>query len=283
MAADLRLVAHAAERDPHELAVHRPRDGLAERRLADAGRTDEAEDRPLHVPFELAHGEVLDDAFLDLVEVVVILVEHAAGLDRVEPILGPLVPRDVEHPVQVGPDHLVLGGRSRHPLESIDLAGGDRGDGLRQVRVGDALAELLDFGVALAELRLDRLHLLPQHVLPLRVGHLLLGLGLDLSLQLEHVDFARERRRDGVELDDHAVFFEKPLLVLGLHVDQAGQQVRDAQRIVDVADERRGGRARARWPATARGPRAPAAGARGRRPRARSATGSGSGLISAVK
>ena len=110
--------------------------------------------------------------------------------------------------------------------------------GLGQVRVGDALAQLLDFAVALAELGLDGLHLLAQHVLPLRVGHLLFGARLDLSLQLEHVDFARERRRHGVELDDDAVFFEQPLLVLRLHVEQAGQQVRDAQRIVDVADER---------------------------------------------
>ena len=238
VSADLGLVAHAAQRDAHELAVHRSRDGLAEGGLAHAGGTDEAENRPLHVPLELAHGEVLDNAFLDLVEVVVILVEHATRLDRVEPIFRPLVPGDVEHPVQVRPDHLVFGGRRRHPLETIDLARGDRCHGLRQVRVGDALAELLDFGVALAELRLNRLHLLPQHVLPLGVGHLLLGLGLDLALQLEHVDFARERRRDGVELDDHVVFFQQPLLVLGLHVDQAGQQVRDAQRIVDVADER---------------------------------------------
>ena len=38
---DLGLVAHAAERDPHELAAHRPSDGLAEAGLADAGRTDE--------------------------------------------------------------------------------------------------------------------------------------------------------------------------------------------------------------------------------------------------
>ena len=47
VAADLGFVAHAAERDPDELAVHRARDRLAERRLADAGRADEAEDRPL--------------------------------------------------------------------------------------------------------------------------------------------------------------------------------------------------------------------------------------------
>ena len=48
MAADLRLVAHAAERDAHELAAERLRDRARERGLADARRADEAQDRPLH-------------------------------------------------------------------------------------------------------------------------------------------------------------------------------------------------------------------------------------------
>ena len=45
VAADLGLVAHAAERDAHELAPERAGDALAERSLADAGRADEAQDR----------------------------------------------------------------------------------------------------------------------------------------------------------------------------------------------------------------------------------------------
>ena len=49
---------------------------------------------------------------------------------------------------------------------------------------------------ALAELGLDRLHLLAQQVLALRVGHLLLGARLDLALELEDLDLARQRHRD---------------------------------------------------------------------------------------
>ena len=45
VAADLRLVADAAERHPHELAVQRARDRLADRRLAGAGRPDQGQDR----------------------------------------------------------------------------------------------------------------------------------------------------------------------------------------------------------------------------------------------
>ena len=79
VAADLRLVVHAAEADAHELAVHRARDRLAERGLADAGRADEAQDRRLALRRELAHGEIFDDAPLDLVEAEVVLVEDACA------------------------------------------------------------------------------------------------------------------------------------------------------------------------------------------------------------
>src|SRR5262249_6209138 len=47
MAADLGLVMDAAQADADEFPVHRAGDRLAERGLANAGRTDEAEDRRL--------------------------------------------------------------------------------------------------------------------------------------------------------------------------------------------------------------------------------------------
>ena len=122
MPADLGFVAHAAERDADELALHGARDRLAERGLADAGRADEAQDRPFHVAFELPHREVFDDALFDLVEIVVILVEDAARLDRVDAILGDRQPGQLEHPVDVGADHLGLGRRRSHARQAIDLA-----------------------------------------------------------------------------------------------------------------------------------------------------------------
>ena len=45
VAADLGVVAHAAQAAAHELATERAGDRLAERRLADARRADEQEDR----------------------------------------------------------------------------------------------------------------------------------------------------------------------------------------------------------------------------------------------
>src|SRR6185369_6153650 len=73
MAADLGFVVQAAQAEPLELAVGRARDRAAERRLADPGWADETEDRAARVRLELAHGECLDDAGLDLLEPVVVL------------------------------------------------------------------------------------------------------------------------------------------------------------------------------------------------------------------
>jgi len=68
VAPDLGLIVYAAERDAHEVAAGRLRDRLAERGLADARRTDQAQDRPGQLVGALLDGEVLDDPLLDLVE-----------------------------------------------------------------------------------------------------------------------------------------------------------------------------------------------------------------------
>ena len=202
MAADLRLVAHAADRHAHELAPERPRDRLAERGLADAGRPDEAEDLARDLVAELRDREVLDDALLDLVEVEVVVVEHRAGVVEVEVVLGRGVPGQRQDPLEVGADHAVLGGRRRQPLEPAELAVGDLARLLGELQLGEPLAQLVHLGllgVALAELLLDRLQLLAQEVLALALLHLRLHLRLDLRAELEHLDLAREDRRDAAQ------------------------------------------------------------------------------------
>jgi len=52
-------------------------DTLPQRGLAHAGRSDEAQDWTAPLRVQLAHGEVLENAALDLVEAVVVLVEDA--------------------------------------------------------------------------------------------------------------------------------------------------------------------------------------------------------------
>ncbi len=102
--ADLGLVVDAAEAHPDELATHRPGDALAEARLADAGRPDEGEDGAADLVGQGAHREVLEDALLDLLEAVVVLVEDLGGLLDVEQVGRRDVPRQADEPVDVGAD-----------------------------------------------------------------------------------------------------------------------------------------------------------------------------------
>ena len=101
MTANLRFVAHAAERHAHELAAERARDRSAERRLAHTWRPNETENRTIEPLDEREHADVVEHALLHVVEPVVILVEHLPRVRDVEHVVGALGPRQRDDPVEV--------------------------------------------------------------------------------------------------------------------------------------------------------------------------------------
>ena len=99
------------------------------------------------------------------------------------------------------------------------------------------LAKLLDLGalgVALAELVLDRLHLLAQEELALPLLHLRLDLRLDPRPELEDLELAVQDARDVPEplLDAHVL--EQLLLLLGLQAQRRRDEMAERARVVDV-------------------------------------------------
>src|ERR1700730_2920811 len=121
MAANLGLVADAAERQPHELASQGARYRAAERGLAGPRGADEAQDGPLGVALELAHGEELQDALLDLFEIEMVFVEDRAGVLDVKIVAGGNRPWHADQPVEVGRNPGMLGRFGRDHLEPIEL------------------------------------------------------------------------------------------------------------------------------------------------------------------
>ena len=200
------------------------RDRAAERGLADAGRTDEAEDRAAGVGLELAHREELEDPVLDLLDVVVVLVEHLARVLEVEVVLGRLVPGQRDDPLEVGADHAVLGRRGRQALEPRELAVGLLAHLLGKLGRVELLAQLVDLGlhlVGLAELLLDRLELLAQEVLALALVELGLDLRLDLRAERDHLELAGEDLREPAQALADVDLLEQLLLLLGLEPQRA--------------------------------------------------------------
>ena len=90
---DLGLVAHAAQRQADELAARGPGDRLAQRGLAHSRRPHEAQDGPLRAADQAAHCEKLEDALLDLLEAVVVRVEHLFGIGEIPDLAALGLPR----------------------------------------------------------------------------------------------------------------------------------------------------------------------------------------------
>ena len=200
VAADLGLVAHAAQRQAHELAPRRLGDRAAERGLADAGRADQAQDRALQRAGARLHGQVLQDALLDLLQAVVVLLEDLLGLHHVDRLGLGLAPRDRQQPVEVVAHDRGFRRHRAHVAQLLQLALGLGPGFLGQLGLLDALLELDQLVAAvvlLAQLALDRLHLFVQVVLALGLLHLALHAGADLLLDLQHADLALHQ---GVDL-----------------------------------------------------------------------------------
>ena len=125
---------------------------------------------------QLAHGDVLRDAVLDVLQARVVGVEHLTRVDRVEDLVGALAPRHGDEPVEVRADHRRLLALLARALEAVELALGLLAHVVGHAGVGDLRAVLVGDRLVLAQLAADRVHLLAQEVLAL----LLLGAGLDV-------------------------------------------------------------------------------------------------------
>ena len=236
MAADLRFVVEPAQGQAHEGPPQRAGDGLAERGLPHPGRSGETEDRTLRVLAELAHRQVLEDAGLDLVQVEVVVVEDLLRLVDVDG--GPLrhAPRELQHPVDVGARHRVLGGLRRHHAQPLVLLGRGLERLRRHPRLVDPLLQIGQLGVVIvaAQLLLNRLHLLAQVELPLRLLHLGLDLVLDAPPQGEDVQLAHHERGDPLEPLLRVLLLEERLLVRQFDVQVRAEEVDEATGILDV-------------------------------------------------
>ena len=246
MAAHFRLVAHAAERDARELAPQRLGDALPQRRLADARRSHEAENRALRIGIERPHREVLENAFLDRLEVIVVAIENLARCLEVEPVLGDAAPRQRREHIEVGARDLVFGRLRRHLAQALQLAVGNFFRFGRELRFVEPSAELFELVVALAfaQLLADHLQLLAQHVFALiliEAGlHFFLDLRSDLQhLQLLHHEFTQPLQPVGDVVDREQLGFggQGEVQVRG---DEVGQlpRFRDArQHLVQLGAE----------------------------------------------
>ncbi len=227
--ADFGLVMDAAEADPHERTLHRPGDGLAQRRLAHAGRPGEAEDRRFALRRELAHREILDDPLLDLFQAEMVLLKNAARLRDVDRLFFRQRPGQLHHRIDVGANHSRLAGLLRHALIAAQLLADLRLHLGRHVRLRDRLVQLGDLRrlpVAFAKLPLDGRHLLAEHGLALALIENGLGLASDFLADAQDLDPFRQKPRNLVHAQRQVQGLQDLLLLLRGDIHVGGRQVR---------------------------------------------------------
>src|SRR5690349_19111043 len=239
MPANFRFVVHAAQGNAHELASQGTRDGLAERGFSHAWRPNEAEDGSLHARLQLLHCQVVEDALLDFLQVIVIFVEDFARFGNVDLFAaGRFAPGQGGHPFEVRAGDYVFGGCRCHFRQALELAVAFFFRFSRHARVFDLLAKFVDFllGVVhLAEFFLNGLHLLAKEILALVLADLFLNLFVDLRAQLENFQLLGEFTDQRFQAFADVGSFEKFLAQQrGKRRQRAGDKIRQAAGIVDV-------------------------------------------------
>ena len=202
MTADLRFVAHATERNAHELApqcaCYRP----AQRSFADARRADKAQDWPLHIAAQFAHGQVFEHPLLYLGQPIVVFVEYLRSRGNIQTVIGGDGPGQLHQPIQVGAHDGILGRTLLHLLHALELARGRHHRLLRQLGLFERGAQFVDLchhRVGTAELFLNVAQLFAQKILALRFAQLLLHLRLNAVAHLEDFHLARQEFRQTLQ------------------------------------------------------------------------------------
>ena len=247
VAPDLRLVADAAQGNAGELPVHGPGHRHGHRGLAHAGRTHKADYLPLQIRGQLLHSQELQNALLHLVQAEVVVVQGLPGPLHAHPLLGLPAPGELQAHIQVVALHRGLRGAEGLFGQTAQLLLQLLPHLVGQLGLGDLLAVVLDLRVAalaLAQLGLDGLHLLPQVVIPLVVRHLLPGPVLDLHIQPQDLHLPGEQAVQPLQAAHRTQLLQDGLLVAVAHGDILGDKVGDIPRVLagQHVDEQVGGR-----------------------------------------
>ena len=235
MTADIRLVPNAAQRQAGQLAVHGLGYGDGDGGLSHTGRAYQTEDLSLGIGVDLLHGDKLQNTLLDLLKAKVVTVQNGAGFRHIGPVLGGLVPWDLQTYVQIVADHrrfraaVRLLGQTIHFLHQLFV------DLLGQLQLFDLIRILGDLLVAVvAQFVLQNLHLLPQDHVLLHLCYPGAHLVLQLHLQRNNLHLMGQQLIHKAQALHRVQFLQNTLAITVAQVDILGDKVRQTAGIAAI-------------------------------------------------
>src|SRR6185436_2899024 len=192
--ADLGFVPYTTQRHAYELASEGTGDGPAKRSLADARRTNEAENLSIKSSDQRHHCDEVEDSVLHLIEPVVVGVQNRTCVSDIEDLVGALVPRDGDDPVYEITGDRKFGRHWRHPPQLSQLSECSLFDSRRQRFLADLRLELGEIiALVLAQLFVNDPKLFLEVELALVLEHRTAHVVVDFPLETEQLDFARQQ------------------------------------------------------------------------------------------
>ena len=219
--ANLGFVPHTAQRHldefPADSLRHRPDD----RGLAHARRADKAQNRAFHVLLHAQHGQIFDDALLDLFQPVMILIQNPPGPLQIQIVRGGLAPGQIQDPFHIGAADADLRRAGSHVGQAFQLFFRLLPGFVVQGRFFQLFPKFFHIGAVLvAQLGLNSLDLLPQVIILLVALNLLLDAGLHLLFHVGQLCFPQKDAAERFQPFPGLELFQN-----GLPVFQTGQHV----------------------------------------------------------
>ena len=239
--ADFRFITYATQRHTDILTSGRFGDGLTQRGFTHPRRSNQAQNWALDFVYTALYREVLKNAVFHAFQAVVVGIQDFLRLTQVFFDLAAGVPRNLHHPLNVAAYNGRFSRHWRHHFQLLQFCFGLLFRLFRHLRRVDLTLQRFVFVrrvVHLAELFLNRFHLLIQIVLTLRFLHLLFDAVANALLDLQQIDFRLHHRHQVFQTFVNVGHFQHGLLVSQLQRHMCSDGVRQTRRIVNAVQRR---------------------------------------------
>ena len=165
----LGLIVKTAQRNAHILTMNGTCYTLTQRCFTYSGRAVKTQNRSMREVGKFHHSKMLNDAFFDLFESIMVFIENGSGLLEVYIVLAILIPGQVEDVVEIAILYRVIGGLGMESFQLTHLFFKDFSYIFTPEFLSATIAQLLHllFYAIASQLLLDSAYLLLQEVLTL--------------------------------------------------------------------------------------------------------------------
>ena len=179
MTADFCFITHAAQRNAGKFALNSLGNTACQAGFAYARRSYQTQNRSACAFGQRTYCQILQNALLNLLQAVVVIIKNSLRLIQVKIILGEFAPRQCQQRVNIGADYRSLRRHRRHVRQTSQLLVDFFRHVLRHFQLGHLLLVVSNFCLyvfVFTKLFADSLNLLTQIILLLILLHLLVYL-----------------------------------------------------------------------------------------------------------